>query len=455
MGTKDLAEKNVRSFENDARLALHDFTLPQYVALFFNTERPMLGDEKLRLGLQLAINKETVITAHGGRVKVIDTPLLEIASADWKYEFDAARADGALFDAGWQYRDSGATGAIVETPASEEAPSSDSEPGTNDFPLFITLPTDAPHLATAETDFYVEGTAPTGSVKVIVNGYQLQKFQAGSSDWSYKASLALGTLKAGENEYVVENQAGEFDRLKIFYSADESEQAIWLAEQEQNLATKTIGLSEEILMESESADNQTAELRLRYKDGEPLALKLLIPDYRAEFLPVAEEIVRQWRERGVKLTIERLPEAEFLLRLSKRDYDIVLFGQNLGYNLDTYSFWHSSEARENGSNLSNLKSSAVNAWLEQIRSSFDSSERRKRLANLREVLSEEVPGVMLYTPTYSYVVDRKVQGFNLGRIALRRDRLANLATWYLRESRQATSELSIWNFMQWLYRGGF
>ena len=62
---------------------------------------------------------------------------------------------------------------------------------------------------------------------------------------------------------------------------------------------------------------------------------------------------------------------------------------------------------------------------------------------------------MLYTPTYSYVVDRKVQGFNLGRIALRRDRLANLATWYLRESRQATSELSIWNFMQWLYRGGF
>jgi len=288
-----------------------------------------------------------------------------------------------------------------------------------------------------------------------VNGYQLQKFQAGSSDWSYKASLALGTLKAGENEYIVENQDGEFDRLKIFYSTDEAEQAAWLAEQEQNLTTETASSTEEILTESEPADNQTAELRLRYKDGEPLALKLLIPDYREEFLPVAEEIVRQWRERGVKLTIERLPEAEFLLRLGKRDYDVVLFGQNLGYNLDTYSFWHSSEARENGSNLSNLKSSAVNAWLEQIRSSFDSSERRKRLANLREVLSQEVPGVMLYTPTYSYVVDRKVQGFNLGRIALRRDRLANLATWYLRESRQATSELSIWNFMQWLYREGF
>ncbi|MFH1375454.1 MAG: ABC transporter substrate-binding protein [Patescibacteria group bacterium] len=463
MGTKDLTEKNVKSFENDARLALHDFTLPQYVALFFNTERPMLHDEKLRLGLQLAINKETVVTAHGGRVKVIDTPLLEIASADWKYEFDAARADGALFDAGWHYRDGEATTEITRAPESEATPSSDleprtknQEPRTNDSPLFINLPTTENFLATAETDFYIEGSAPAGSLKVVVNGYQLQKFQAGSLDWSYKASLALGTLQAGESEYIIENQNGEFDRLTIFYSADTAAREQWLAERLQEQAeiaavVETAAEPEEFV--EEEAEEQS-QLRLRYKDGEPLALKLLIPDYREEFLPVAEEVARQWSERGVKLTIERLPEAEFLLRLNKRDYDIVLFGQNLGYNLDTYSFWHSGEARENGSNLNNLKSSAVNAWLEQIRSSFDSSERRKRLANLREVLGQEVPGVMLYTPTYSYVVDRKVQGFNLGRIALRRDRLANLATWYLRESRQATSKLGIWSFVQWLSREG-
>ncbi len=190
---------------------------------------------------------------------------------------------------------------------------------------------------------------------------------------------------------------------------------------------------------------------MRYKDEEPLDLKILIPENQEEFLPIAEELAEQWRARGVKLTIERLPLAEFTGRLTKRDYDIILFGQNLGYNLDSYPFWHSSEAREGGSNLSNLKLSGINARLEQIRSSFDSAERRKRLADLREVLSEEVPAIMLFTPTYSYVVDRKVNGFNLGRIALKRDRLTNLSSWYLREQREATESLGIWNFLKWFF----
>ncbi len=204
--------------------------------------------------------------------------------------------------------------------------------------------------------------------------------------------------------------------------------------------------------EAEETEKSTSTaLRLRYKDDEPLALKILLPESREEFLPIAEEIARQWRERGVKLTLERLPDAEFLNRLNKRDYDIVLFGENLGYNLDAYSFWHSSVAREGGNNLSNLKSSAVNAWLEQIRSSFDTTERRKRLANLREVLSEEVPAIMLYTPTYSYAIDRKVKGFDLGRIALKRDRLANLPSWYLRETRKPLGEFGVLQFLKWFF----
>ncbi|MBU1089435.1 hypothetical protein KKF38_01415 [Patescibacteria group bacterium] len=462
MGTKDLSEKNVKAFENDSRLEFHDFTLPQYVGLFFNTDREILKDKKLRLGLQLATNKEKIAEARGGRVKVLDTPLLEIASADWKYEFDASRADGALFDAGWQYRDSESEVAaegeeIMKTTPTQpplETPSVPLPLSNSNKANFITLPSTEDFFATSEAEFFIEGIAPEGSTKVVVNSYQLSKFTAGDESWSYKASVNLGTLRAGENEFVATNQDGEFDRLRIFYSANEEERAKWLTAERAKItaAEPTVepAASEEEI-ETEPDKTKSTSLRLRYKDDEPLALKLLIPEAQAEFLSVAEEIARQWRERGVKLTIERLPDPEFLNRLTKRDYDIILFGQNLGYNLDTYSFWHSSEAREGGSNLSNLKSSAVNAWLEQIRSSFDSAERRKRLANLREVLSEEVPAVMLYTPTYSYAVDRKVKGLNLGRIALKRDRLANSPSWYLHESREATADLDVWNFLKWFF----
>ncbi len=450
LGTKDLSEKNVKAFENDSRLQLHDFTLPQYVGLFFNTNREILKDKNLRLGLQLATNKEEIAKARGGRVKILDTPLLEIASADWKYEFDASRADGALFDAGWKYRE---TEAAEDEALSIQPSETPPPPPKISTANFITLPSVDDFFASAEAEFFLEGNAPENSAKIVVNGYQLSKFVAGDKSWSYKASINLGTLKVGENEFVVENQDGEFDRVKIFYSTDEAKRSAWLTGQREKTtkaeAIETLVEPTEEKTETEPEKAKPASLRLRYKDSEPLALKLLIPEAREEFLPVAEEIARQWRERGVKLTIERLPEAEFLARFTKRDYDVVLFGQNLGYNLDTYSFWHSSEAQEGGSNLSNLKSSAVNAWLEQIRSSFDSAERRKRLANLREILSEEVPAVMLYTPTYSYAVDRKVEGFNLGRIALKRDRLANLPSWYLRESREATSDLGAWSFLKW------
>ncbi|MFH0834001.1 MAG: ABC transporter substrate-binding protein [Patescibacteria group bacterium] len=461
LGTKDLSEKSVKSLANDARLALHDFTLPQYVGLFFNTERPILSDKKLRLGLQLATNKEDVAKAQGGRVKIIDTPLLEIASADWKYEFDAARADGALFDAGWHYRDGDTT-----TGATPSAPPASAGAGSNEIimeatnktsPQFILQPSSEDYFATDKNEFFLGGAAPAGSTKIIVNGYQLSLFSPEKGSWTYKASTSLGTLKDGENEFIVGNQNGEFDRIKIFYSPDAATRDAWLAGQ------KTSDQSNEVAteapktepVETKPTETNSNNLRLRYKDDQPLALKLLISEDQPEFLKVAEEIARQWRERGVKLTIERLPSDEFLKRLNKRDYDIILFGQNLGYNLDAYSFWHSSEAGEGGSNLSNLRSSSVNAWLEQVRSSFDSSERRKRLANLREVLSEEVPAVMLYTPTYSYAIDKKIKGFNLGHIALKRDRLANLPSWYLREGREASGNFGIWNFVKWFFTDAF
>ena len=447
IGTKDLSEKNMKSFENDARLELHDFTLPQYVGLFFNTSREILKDKKLRLGLQLATNKEKITEARGGMVKVIDTPLLEIASADWKYEFDAARADGALFDAGWQYRET----EDVKDVETEIVPTESTEIKNESSRLFITLPTSDSFFATAKTEFSLEGNTPSDSSKIIINGYQLSRFKQGNKSWNYKASVTLGTLKDGENEFVVENQNGEFDRIKIFYSSDEAKRNEWLTTQKSAEAENKNPPPSNTSTEEEAEKPKSNSLRLRYKDTEPLALKLLIPEAQEEFLPIAEEIANQWRERGVKLTIERLPEAEFISRLTKRDYDIVLFGQNLGYNLDAYSFWHSSEAREGGNNLSNLKLSAVNSRLEQIRSSFDSTERRKRLADLREVLSEEVPAIMLYTPTYSYAMDKKMRGFNLGRIALKRDRLANLPNWYLRENRKATIDLGVWNFLKWFF----
>jgi hypothetical protein len=48
-------------------------------------------------------------------------------------------------------------------------------------------------------------------------------------------------------------------------------------------------------------------------------------------------------------------------------------------------------------------------------------------------------------------VDNKIKNFNLGRIALKRDRLAGASQWYIREAREATSSLGVWNFFKWFF----
>ncbi|NOS66895.1 MAG: ABC transporter substrate-binding protein, partial [Candidatus Peribacteraceae bacterium] len=76
------------------------YTLPQYVALYFNLDRPALQDGKLRVGLQQGTNKQAIIDALHESV-IVDTPLLELDTGDWHYQFNSDAAQGALLASRW------------------------------------------------------------------------------------------------------------------------------------------------------------------------------------------------------------------------------------------------------------------------------------------------------------------------------------------------------------------
>jgi hypothetical protein len=76
------------------------YTLPQYVGVFFNLDREIPADRNVRLGLQLAVNKQEIVDALH-ETQVVDTPLLEINLDDWRYKFDPTAAQGAFFESDW------------------------------------------------------------------------------------------------------------------------------------------------------------------------------------------------------------------------------------------------------------------------------------------------------------------------------------------------------------------
>ena len=112
-----------------------------------------------------------------------------------------------------------------------------------------------------------------------------------------------------------------------------------------------------------------------------------------------------------------------------RQYDLLLVGQLLGYNLDTYSYWHSTQANPLGQNLSNYKSFQVDSLIENIRSTFDIEEREEYLNDLAERLKDDVPAIFLYRPIYYYATDAKITGLTMDSVVYPSDRFSSMYLW--------------------------
>ena len=79
----------------------YTYELPQYTALFINTDSKFLGKNKVRLAISKAIDKSEILLSTS-YTKQIDTPLLELNQDNWANTYNLSESQGALFDSGWK-----------------------------------------------------------------------------------------------------------------------------------------------------------------------------------------------------------------------------------------------------------------------------------------------------------------------------------------------------------------
>ncbi|MCX6807474.1 MAG: ABC transporter substrate-binding protein [Patescibacteria group bacterium] len=167
--------------------------------------------------------------------------------------------------------------------------------------------------------------------------------------------------------------------------------------------------------------------------NEPLSLRLLTAD-RSEFRAVSEAIASLWKKAGVKVEVDVRSGEKFLGALAARDYDVLLYGESIGRDLDYYPFWHSSQITFPGLNLSQYANLEVDRLLTQVRQTFDGNVQGEELLKIRDLLLNDVPAVWLYTPTYTFVHETSLKGVNLDGISDLSDRFKQLADkWYLQD----------------------
>lgn len=448
------------------------YTLPQYVGLFFNMDRSIPSDLGIRLGLQLATNKQEIADAIH-ETQIIDTPLMEIDTGDWRYRFDSNAAKGAFFESNWNIPEKLRLQRLLEQRETNAVGP------LSGIPRIALLGTGAVLTVTGSTKNLTmplslsgiraqTGTKLLDGTTVTLSGSWIVRLSAGNGE---SGSLRIGNnlvqLTDGKDDIVDTAFLERITDAKVF--ARSSEEQHLLAEflrskslAENNPAALTV---QDLTLENgylrRKKDSDPVHTRIDEK-GRKLELTILTSSTPASYGIVASVLRKQWESVGVDVTID-IPQSknEFEEKLIGRKYDILLFGQALFDNLDSYPYWHSSQIQDRSGetqkmkldafNLSQYTSFEADSELVRIRETNNAVSRSSALKELNERLRKDIPAIVLYSPLYIYGGDQSIHGIQKGKFALHADRFSMAEEWYVSTKREFLQGKSWFSFPRWFF----
>lgn len=182
----------------------------------------------------------------------------------------------------------------------------------------------------------------------------------------------------------------------------------------------------------EVEENAVAMGDYRHKDDIELEITLTYAS-QPEFNQIFQIISENLKEVGINITAQEINSTSLQSEyIRPRKYEALIYGQLISHDPDPYPFWHSSQREDPGLNLTAFKNKSVDNLLEEARKTSDEEERIKKYLHFQNVVADEVPAILLYSPTYLYGVNKKIEGINLEYVAIPSDRFANITNWYMK-----------------------
>lgn len=174
---------------------------------------------------------------------------------------------------------------------------------------------------------------------------------------------------------------------------------------------------------------------VRQKNNQQLKYKLATNENWIN-LRAAEMLIEQWGELGVEVELISMPTRELNEQvIQPRAYDMLLFAHKLGADPDPFVFWHSSQTKAPGLNLSSYANSAVDALISEARATSNKEERDAKYLQLHEIMKQDLPAIFLVQSVYTYAVHEKINGFSVQNMPDEAVRYYNLRDWYTNTKR--------------------
>ena len=121
--------------------------------------------------------------------------------------------------------------------------------------------------------------------------------------------------------------------------------------------------------------------------------------------------------------------------IKPRQYQSLLFGEVLGQEPDLFSFWHSTQKKELGLNLSLYENAEVDKLLATSREDLDKNSRTAKNEKVVNLIIEDIPAVFLFSPDYIFLAKKDILGIELKNIDIPSSRFSSINQWYIKTSR--------------------
>ncbi len=156
----------------------------------------------------------------------------------------------------------------------------------------------------------------------------------------------------------------------------------------------------ELLDEAGWVDTTGDGIRNKTIGGEVVPFRFTLVSYN-------RPTVRSWvavyqetlRELGIDMRADFVDWALMQNRMEEKNFDAFTGGWGLGWSIDLYQIWHSSQADiPRGSNRVGFRNDEADDLIETLRETFDPDERLALLHRFHEIVHEEQPYAFFYAP---------------------------------------------------------
>jgi peptide/nickel transport system substrate-binding protein len=179
-------------------------------------------------------------------------------------------------------------------------------------------------------------------------------------------------------------------------------------------------------------NKKTVTEKMKVNNGPVVPLEFSLTTGDTQELRLATEIIKTQLEKiGARVDIQKVYEMGPLNQVIRdRDYEALFFGQIINHESDLYSFWHSSQTKDPGLNISMYSNSVVDKLLSDAQKTINVEERNIKYKSFVEEFYKDLPALLIYSPKFLYATSPELNNINLNTLINPSDRFASVYTWY-------------------------